>query len=134
MITGGGNGRCIAEFVVKSENLNGGGTLHGGFTATVVDNYTTYALMTLDKPPGVSVDLHVRFDRHFFLLFFILSSVLILFGYFSYLKGAKEGETIVIDAKTIKAGRTLAYLECELRNKKDDSILARGLQTKFIGH
>lgn len=56
----GSKGRCVAEFVVKEENLNRGGGLHGGFTATVVDNFTTYALMTLDKPPGVTVDLHVR--------------------------------------------------------------------------
>lgn len=39
-----------------------GGGLHGGFTATLVDNFTTYALLTKDgSPPGVSVDLHVRY-------------------------------------------------------------------------
>lgn len=60
-ITGGGNGRCQAEFVVQPENLNGGGGLHGGFTATVIDNFTTYALLTAkDCHPGVTVDLHVR--------------------------------------------------------------------------
>lgn len=59
-ITGGDAGRCIAEFVVKPENLNNGGGLHGGFTATVVDSFTTYALLTKESPPGVTVDLHVR--------------------------------------------------------------------------
>lgn len=59
-ITGGDVGRCVAEFVVKPENLNNGGGLHGGFTATVVDSFTTYALLTKESPPGVTVDLHVR--------------------------------------------------------------------------
>lgn len=52
---------------------------------------------------------------------------------FSYLKSAKEGEEIIIDAKTVKAGRILAYLECELRRKKDGVIIAKGSQTKYIG-
>lgn len=52
---------------------------------------------------------------------------------FSYLNRAAEGDTIVIDAKTIKAGKSLAYLECELRKKDNDAIIAKGTQTKFIG-
>lgn len=38
------------------------GGLHGGFTATVVDNMTTCALLSKEPAglPGVSVDLHVR--------------------------------------------------------------------------
>lgn len=50
----------MAEFVVRPENLNGAGGLHGGFTATVVDNFSTYALVTKNTHPGVTVDLHVR--------------------------------------------------------------------------
>lgn len=52
---------------------------------------------------------------------------------YSYLKGAKEGDEIVIDANTVRAGRNLAYLECELRNKKDGSLIAKGSQTKYVG-
>lgn len=53
-------GRCVAEFTVRKENLNEGGSLHGGFTATIVDNFTTYALLTNEgSNPGVTVDLHV---------------------------------------------------------------------------
>ncbi|XP_055301954.1 acyl-coenzyme A thioesterase 13-like isoform X2 [Sitodiplosis mosellana] len=108
-VTGGDVGHCLAEFVVKKENLNAGGGLHGGFTATVVDNFTTYALVTTNSSPGVTVDLHV-----------------------SYLKGAREGDTIIVDAKAVKTGKTLAYLECELRNKNTGQIIAKGSQTKFV--
>lgn len=89
--------------------MNRGGGLHGGFTATVVDNYTTFALVSGEKPPGVTVDLHV-----------------------SYVKGAREGDVVVIDASTVRAGKRLAFLECELRHKSDGSVIARGRQTKYL--
>lgn len=52
--------------------------------------------------------------------------------HFSYLKGAREGDTVVIDATTVREGKSLAYLECELRNKDTGQILAKGSQTKYI--
>lgn len=85
------------------------GGLHGGVTASLLDNITTYALMSKGGHPGVSVDLNV-----------------------SYLKAAKEGETVIIDAKTVRAGKNLAYIECELRHEKDGSVIAKGAQTKFV--
>uniref|UniRef100_U5EIX5 Thioesterase domain-containing protein n=1 Tax=Corethrella appendiculata TaxID=1370023 RepID=U5EIX5_9DIPT len=110
-ITAGGDGNCIAEFKVAPEQLNRAGGLHGGFTATLVDVVTTYALMTKDNClPGVSVDIHI-----------------------SYLKGAKENDIVIVDAKTVRAGRNLAFLECELRHKSDNSIIAKGSHTKYIG-
>ncbi|CAG5082168.1 Similar to ACOT13: Acyl-coenzyme A thioesterase 13 (Pongo abelii) [Cotesia congregata] len=54
-------GNCTAEFTVQEEQLNYGGSLHGGCTCSLVDSVSTYALMTHAKNPhpGVSVDLHV---------------------------------------------------------------------------
>lgn len=91
------------------EHLNSGGGLHGGFTASLVDMLTTAALMSKDSHPGVSVDLKV-----------------------SYLKGAKEGDSVLVDATTVKAGRKLAYLECELKHKSSGALIAKGCQTKFV--
>lgn len=51
----------------------------------------------------------------------------------SYLRPAKEGDTIIIDAQAVKTGKSLAYLECELRNKATGKLIAKGSQTKFIG-
>jgi len=106
------NGKCKAEFKVDEEHLNYAGTLHGGCTSTLVDCISTYALMSYkDKGlPGVSVDLHVTF-----------------------LKAAFPGDIISIDARTIKAGRSMAFLEVELTKKDDGAIIARGVHTKFIG-
>ncbi|XP_037940300.1 acyl-coenzyme A thioesterase 13 [Teleopsis dalmanni] len=108
-ITDGGDGRCTAEFTVSEEHLNRGGGLHGGFTATLIDMITTYALMSKPCHAGVSVDINV-----------------------SYMKAAKKGDEVIIDANTIKAGKKLAFIECELRHKKDGSVIAKGSQTKFV--
>lgn len=64
-IVSGGNGRCLAELKVQEENTNRGGTLHGGLTATLIDNVTTLAMMSKEVPPGVSVNLNVKYVLHF---------------------------------------------------------------------
>uniref|UniRef100_A0A1B0AI39 Thioesterase domain-containing protein n=1 Tax=Glossina pallidipes TaxID=7398 RepID=A0A1B0AI39_GLOPL len=108
-ITGGGDGKCTAEFTVAVEHLNRAGGLHGGFTATLVDMVTTYALMSKPCHPGVSVNINVN-----------------------YLKPAREGDDVIIDASLLRAGKKLAFLECELRHKKDNSLIAKGGHTKFV--
>lgn len=55
------DGKLTAEFKVAEEHLNQQGGLHGGFTATLVDNITGYALLTQSEIPGVTVNLHVRY-------------------------------------------------------------------------
>ncbi|KAK3913183.1 Acyl-coenzyme A thioesterase 13 [Frankliniella fusca] len=111
-IISGGEGKCTAELKVEEEHQNIGGTLHGGMTATMVDIVSTLAMMTHEKSksPGVTVDLHV-----------------------TYLKGAKVGEDIVIEASTLKAGKNLAYLHVDIINKKNNELIARGSHTKFVG-
>ena len=41
-------GRCVVELKVGKEHSNLYGTLHGGFSATLVDAVTSYALVTDD--------------------------------------------------------------------------------------
>ncbi|KAJ9586070.1 hypothetical protein L9F63_020267 [Diploptera punctata] len=111
-IISGGNGRCSAELKVEPEHQNRMGTLHGGLTATLVDTLSTVALVTHEVGvPGVTVDLHI-----------------------SYLKAAKDGETVVIDCNTLKAGKTLAFLEVEIKKKETGELVAKGSHTKFIGN
>ncbi|XP_065360257.1 acyl-coenzyme A thioesterase 13-like [Calliphora vicina] len=108
-VTGGGDGRCIGEFTVAKEHLNASGSLHGGYTATIIDHVTTYALMSANSHPGVSVDLRV-----------------------SYVSAAKEGEEIIVDANTLKVGKKMAFIDCVLKKKSNDAIVAKGGQTKFV--
>ena len=61
------NGRCSCEYKVEEAVLNKYGTMHGGFTATIVDVVTTFVLVS-ENPgnPGVSVNLNVKYVSHFF--------------------------------------------------------------------
>lgn len=43
------------------------------------------------------------------------------------------GDIINAKARPVKSGKNFAYMECEVRNVVDDSIIARGTQTMYIG-
>jgi len=107
------NGKCSAELKVDDEHTNPMGGLHGGFSATLVDCISTYALMSYGKgsspATSVSVDMHM-----------------------SYLKGAKKGDDILVDAEVVKTGKSLAFLEVEIKNKATGDVLVKGSHTKFI--
>ncbi|CAI5441538.1 unnamed protein product [Caenorhabditis angaria] len=101
-------GRLKVEFKVEQDMTNHFGTLHGGYTATIVDIFTTAALMcTKHEHPGVSVDLHV-----------------------TYLAAAKVGETLVLDSTVTKQGRTLAFTKAEIFRKDDNRLIATAVHTK----
>lgn len=55
-------GKVICEMKVESNHANKYGTLHGGFTATLVDNISTLALLCTERGvPGVSVDMNITY-------------------------------------------------------------------------
>ncbi|XP_046857000.1 acyl-coenzyme A thioesterase 13-like isoform X3 [Xenia sp. Carnegie-2017] len=102
-------GKVVAEFTVEEEHQNPGGTLHGGFTATLIDSMTTLALLSgEDGRSGVSVDLNV-----------------------TYLGAAKTGDLVTITAEALKVGRTLAFTTAELK-LSDGKLVARGNHTKHL--
>ncbi|XP_060832735.1 acyl-coenzyme A thioesterase 13 [Bombus pascuorum] len=110
-IISAGNGNCKAQLIISEEHLNLGGTLHGGFTSTLIDCVSTYAIMTHEiNSPGVSVDLNITF-----------------------MKPAFPGDLITIDAKTIRAGKTLAFLAVDITKDEGKHVIAHGRHTKFVG-
>ncbi|XP_069702667.1 acyl-coenzyme A thioesterase 13-like [Periplaneta americana] len=109
-ILNAGEGRLQAELVLGPEHQNTKGTLHGGLTATLVDILPTAAFMTRQNGViGTTVNLDI-----------------------SYLKPAKEGDTIVIDCNTLKAGKALAFFEVEIRKKQTGELIAKGFHTMYI--
>lgn len=110
-LTHAADGVCLAEMTVDPEHTNSVGILHGGLTSTLVDTISGMALATKTKDGsvGVSVDLHVTF-----------------------LKGVQLGEQIVIEAKTNKCGKTLAFLDVNIIHKATGDLVAKGSHTKFI--
>ncbi|XP_022227320.2 acyl-coenzyme A thioesterase 13 [Drosophila obscura] len=108
-IIGGGDGTCQAELKVDSEHVNPFDGLHGGYIVTLVDMITTYALMSKPCHPGVSVDINVN-----------------------YLNGAGLGDEVLIEANICKIGKYLAFIDCTLRHKKDNTLIAKGSHMKYV--
>lgn len=105
-----GNGRFIGEMVIEPQHTNVYGSLHGGFTATLIDICTSIAMSTHPrKGNGVSVDLNI-----------------------SYLKPGLLNERIVIKADTIRVGKTMGFSEAVITNKATGDILAKGMHTKYV--
>ncbi|KRT81508.1 hypothetical protein AMK59_5515 [Oryctes borbonicus] len=106
-----GNGSIKAELKVANEHVNILGGLHGGYTATLVDVISSLGLLSHEKglKPSVSVNMNIN-----------------------YLSGAKEGDTVEIFANTLKVGKSLAFLQVELKNKATGVLLAKGSHTKFL--
>lgn len=48
------------------------------------------------------------------------------------MKSAKIGETVEVEATTIKAGKTMGFLEIAIRNKDTGELLVTASHTKFI--
>ncbi|CAD6195279.1 unnamed protein product [Caenorhabditis auriculariae] len=101
-------GRLKVELEVREEMTNPFGTLHGGCTATLIDVFTTGALLCTERgAPGVSVDLHV-----------------------SYMAAAKAGEILVLDSVVAKQGKSMAFTKADVYRKSDNVLVATGLHTK----
>jgi acyl-coenzyme A thioesterase 13 len=106
-----GQGSVVCRLVVGAPHSNSYGTLHGGCTATIVDIVGTMAALTVDPlRPGVSVDMSI-----------------------SYCSAAKVGETVLIEAKCLKMGGRLAFLEVKLYlNELGGKLIATGTHTKAL--
>ncbi|CAF0791365.1 unnamed protein product [Adineta steineri] len=104
-------GHIQCELDIEERHLNRNDTLHGGMISSLTDSVSTLALETIERKPlkSASIELSV-----------------------SFLKAAKKGETILIDAETVKLGRTLAFLSVEFRNKQNNELLATGKHTKYV--
>ena len=48
------------------------------------------------------------------------------------MSSAKTGEELILVGRVLKEGRTLAFLESDIIREKDNRLLMRGKQTKFL--
>lgn len=102
------NGKLIAaekgsltlEFVVRDEQTNPGGLMHGGVAAAIMDEVMGMTLFTLNKETFyVAVNLNVDF-----------------------LRPGRKGETLTAITEVIRDGRTMTHCECKLYNSEKKLI------------
>uniref|UniRef100_A0A914ZDZ7 Acyl-coenzyme A thioesterase 13 n=1 Tax=Panagrolaimus superbus TaxID=310955 RepID=A0A914ZDZ7_9BILA len=100
----------LCELTVAQEHVNGKRTMHGGQSASLIDIFTQWAVKITNLNATLSsVDISC-----------------------SYMNPTPFGETIYINAKVLKKGRTMAFTECEIRRKSDNRLLVKGQQTLSI--
>ena len=104
-------GRARVRLPVSDAVRNVNGVLHGGAVATLVDVVGTLAIMSADREnrPGVSTDLNV-----------------------SWFSPAAGGSHVLVEATVLKSGRTLAFVQVDLRREADGALVAQGRMTKFL--
>jgi acyl-coenzyme A thioesterase 13 len=105
------SGKARVRMPVGEAVQNVNGVLHGGAVATLVDVVGTLAVMSADRDhrPGVSTDLNV-----------------------SWFSPAPGGSTVLVEATVLKSGRTLAFVQVDLRQESDGVLVAQGRMTKFL--
>ncbi|XP_057421709.1 uncharacterized protein LOC130715606 [Lotus japonicus] len=105
-------GRVVCSMKIPPRLLNGGNSLHGGATATLVDVVGSAAIPTVgysSASTGVSVEINV-----------------------SYLDAAYVDEEIEIEARALRVGKAVAVVSVEFRKKETGKVFAQGRHTKYL--
>lgn len=93
-------GTLTLEFVVRDEQTNPGGLMHGGVAAAIMDEVMGMTLFTLNKETFyVAVNLNVDF-----------------------LRPGRKGEKLTAISTTIRDGRIMTHCECKLYNSENKLI------------
>ncbi|KAF8356514.1 hypothetical protein PRIPAC_91509, partial [Pristionchus pacificus] len=100
----------VCEIIIEEGHLNRGGTLHGGFSATLIDIVTSRAI-------GISVG--------------ITRSRATIELSASYLLPVRAGEKVIMTTTVLQVGQSMAFAEVEFK-KEDGKIAVKGKQTMAI--
>lgn len=103
----------VAHFELQLEkpHCNLSNTLHGGMATTLIDMYTCALLKTAYEKNVMftTTELKARF-----------------------LGAAKLGDTILMEARIIRAGWTIAFAEMDILDKTTKKILVQGAHTALV--
>ena len=89
-------GSLTVEFVVRKEMTNPGKILHGGVSASMMDDVIGMTVFSLGRENFYST-INLSVD---------------------YLLPAKVGDVVYVKSKVIRAGKTVINMECEVRNNE----------------
>ncbi|KAF5283313.1 hypothetical protein FQR65_LT13970 [Abscondita terminalis] len=110
-VVGVGDGRCTAEMEVCPEHLDASKNMHPGMTATLIDSFTSFALLSHKSHEGIEsqpVDMYITFFHT-----------------------PTCGDVITIEGDCLKVGPRLAFTSCTITNKCNGTLLALAAHTKY---
>lgn len=98
------HGELVFSYVVRKEMTNPMGILHGGVTASIIDDLIGATVYTLGLKDSFTT---------------INNSI-------DYFATAKEGDLIVAKTAIVKRGRSIINLQCEITLPSKDRLIAKG--------
>ena len=93
-----GPGMCQLHFTIRQEMLNGFGIVHGGIVFSAADSAFAFACNSHGR---LSVALDVQI---------------------SFIRSAKEGDTLFVDCKEIHLGNKTAFYDIAITNEKKEIV------------
>ncbi len=108
-------GVCVMSLTLEEKHMNPNGVVHGGVLTTLLDEATGHAIVTIRGLELMAEAPHVTLDM----------SV-------SFLSGARLGDELVCEGRTLRLGRSVAFAEAEVRRRGSDDIVAKGAFTYAI--
>jgi len=96
-VTASGKGTAECSLTAKIKHLNPVGRIHGGILCDLADAAMGYAFLS-ELPQGrtgVATNLQISFTH-----------------------AVRPGDRLKAKAKTLSRGRSIAFMECEIRNQK----------------
>lgn len=97
-------GKLVFQYQVREEMTNPMGILHGGVTAAIIDDVIGATMFSFN-------------ETHFYTT---LNNVV------DYFAPGNKGDVIIAETTVIKKGRQLVNVQCEIREKEKNRLIARG--------
>jgi uncharacterized protein (TIGR00369 family) len=108
-------GISVMSMKLEEKHMNPNGVVHGGVITTLMDEATGHAIVTIRGLEAMAETPHATVDM----------SV-------SLLSGARVGDELVCEARTLRVGRAVAFVEAEVRRRGSDNLVAKGSFTYVI--
>jgi uncharacterized protein (TIGR00369 family) len=108
-------GRIVMSLTLEARHMNPNGVVHGGVITTLMDEATGHVIVTIRGLEVMAETPHATIDM----------SV-------SFLSGARVGDELVCEARTLRIGRAVAFAEAEVRRRSTDDLVAKGRFTYAI--
>ncbi len=108
-------GVSVMSLTLEEKHMNPNGVVHGGVLTTLMDEATGHAIVTIRglelmaEAPHATVGMSV-----------------------SFLSGARVGDELICEARTLRLGRAMAFAEAEVRRRGSDDLVAKGTFTYAI--
>ncbi len=108
-------GVSVMSLTLEEKHMNPNGVVHGGVLMTLMDEGTGHAIVTVRGLEAMAETPHATVDMNV-----------------SFLSGARVGDELACEARTLRIGRAVAFAEAEVRRKDSGDLIAKGRFTYAI--